>query len=246
MQRFTRIYSSVIGKKYIAAVTGLILFGFLIGHIAGNLKVFIADVDGVPDIDIYGAYLKQIGVPMMPPEAVIWIARSVLLVSLILHVVTVIQLAMLSNAARPVKYVRQRSRSASLAAKYMMYSGVFMLLFIVMHLLHFTVGALPEGVFGDFEHGKLYSNIYNSFTIAPVAILYVVAMAVIGFHLFHGVWSLFQTLGLDNPDRNKMLRLLATIFAIGLFIGFSSIPLAFMLGFMDVAPTYDASKLPGH
>jgi succinate dehydrogenase / fumarate reductase cytochrome b subunit len=245
MLRFTRLNSSLVGKKIIAALTGIVLLGFLIGHVTGNLKVFTGnDADGIPHIDLYGHFLRIIGDPLVPPGAILWSARAVLLVSLILHVVTVIQLAMINQAARPVKYFRQRSRSATLPAKYMLVSGIILLVFIVMHLLHFTVGAIPW--FGKFEHSRVYANLYHSFTQFPVAIMYVVAMMAIGFHLFHGVWSLFQTLGLDNPDRNRILRLIATFTAVGLFIGFSSIPLAFMLGFMPEPPPYEINQLLGH
>lgn len=239
MNRLTSLYRSSIGKKFIAAVTGLILFGFLVGHVAGNLKVFTgADADGVPHIDSYGAFLRIVGEPFLPAMFGLWIARSVLLVSLILHVAVVIQLSWQSKKARPIGYVRSKKSAASLPAMYMMFSGSVILFFIVFHILHFTAGALP--FLGDFEHGQVYNNLANSFANPVVGILYIFFMVVLAFHLYHGVWSLFQTLGLDNPDRNKALRMFALVASIGIAAGLASIPIAYMLGAVP-AESYEYS-----
>ena len=208
MNRFKAFFTTTIGKKFIAALTGLVLFGFLLGHVAGNLKVFTGSTpDGVPHIDEYAHFLKIAGAPIFPEQFVLWGARLVLLASLIIHVVVVVQLAMLSQEARPVNYVKSKKQAASLSALYMMFSGLLILGFIIFHILHFTTGSIP---IGDFEHGYVYSNLASSFGKWPVALGYILVMIVLGFHLNHGVWSLFQTLGLDNPDRNRFLRLLAT------------------------------------
>ena len=239
MNRLTSLYRSSIGKKFIAAVTGLILFGFLVGHVAGNLKVFTgADSQGVPHIDHYGQFLKVAGEPILPAMFGLWIARAVLLFSLVLHVVTVIQLSLQSKKARPIGYIKSKKSAASLPAMYMMITGSVILFFIVFHILHFTMGALP--FLGDFKHGEVYNNLANSFANPAVAILYVVFMVVLAFHLYHGVWSLFQTLGLDNPDRNKALRLFAMAASIGIAAGLASIPIAYMLGAVP-AESYEYS-----
>lgn len=228
MNRFTSLYKNTIGKKFIAAVTGLVLFGFLIGHVAGNLKVFTGTSDnGVPHIDEYAQFLKVVGEPILPEMAGLWIARAVLLICLILHVVVVSQLALQSAEARPVSYVKSQKAAATLPALWMMFSGIIILGFIVFHILHFTIGVIP---LGEFEHGYVYNNLASSFAFWPVAIGYVVVMVVLGFHLFHGIWSLFQTLGWDNPDRNRTLRGFALVATIALVVGFSAVPAAFMFG----------------
>ena len=243
MNRITTLYSSTIGKKFIAAVTGLILFGFLAGHVAGNLKVFTGTTEaGVPHIDEYGQFLKVAGEPFLPKMAGLWIARLVLLASVALHIVVVVQLAFRNLEARPVGYVRSKKAASTLAALWMMFSGGLIAFFIVFHLLHFTVGVLP---IGDFKHGAIYENLYSSFRNPLISLFYVLVMGVLGFHLYHGVWSLFQTLGIDNPDRNKSLRMFAIIATIGIVVGFALVPLSFMTGMMPEPTAYDPALL-GH
>lgn len=252
MKRFSKFFSSTIGKKFIAAITGLILFGFVVGHVAGNLKVFtgadLQTVDGsedpvsIPHIDQYGHFLRVAGEPMVPKYFVVWSTRVVLLISLILHIAAVVQLSLKNAEARPVNYVKSKTAAASWAARYMMVSGLIVLAFIIFHLLHFTAGVI---VIGDFQHGKIYHNLRSSFQNPIVAIGYVVVMGMMAFHLFHGVWSLFQTLGLDSPDRNKFLRAFAMMTSVGIAVGFASIPLAFLLGLLPDLGDYP-SYLLGH
>ena len=161
MNRVQALFASTIGKKFIAAITGLILFGFLAGHVAGNLKVFTGKTaEGVPHIDEYAHFLRIAGSPILPEQMGLWIARGVLLGSLILHVVVVIQLAMLNQEARPVDYVRTKKKAATLPALYMMFSGLLILGFVIFHILHFTTGTI---VIGDFEYGYVYNNLRSSF-----------------------------------------------------------------------------------
>jgi succinate dehydrogenase / fumarate reductase cytochrome b subunit len=243
MKRLKIIYQTSIGKKFIAAVTGLILFGFLVGHMAGNLKVFTGNsAAGVPDIDKYGHALRELGSPLVPEQAILWTARAVLLLSFILHIVVVIQLAQHSSQARPVAYVKSRKRAASLPAQWMMYSGLLILAFVIFHILHFTTGTIR---LGTFQHGYIYNNLQSSFTRIPVAALYLGMMIVLGFHLFHGVWSLFQTLGLDNPDRNSALRWFAIISTLLISLGFALVPASFILGVMPGPVEYAAELLKG-
>ncbi|MEM7785291.1 MAG: succinate dehydrogenase cytochrome b subunit [Planctomycetota bacterium] len=243
MNRLQAIYSSTIGKKFIAAITGIVLFGFLAGHVAGNLKVFTGtSSEGVPHIDEYGHFLRVAGAPILPEQMALWIARLVLLGSLILHVVVVVQLAMLSQEARPVNYVRSRKKAASLPALYMMFSGLLIFGFVIFHILHFTTGTIQ---IGEFRHGYVYNNLSNSFQHWYVAAGYIFVMIVLGFHLNHGVWSLFQTLGIDNPDRNKTLRMVSTVLTIAIIIGFISVPLSFMLNIVPEPVDYHPSLLTG-
>ncbi len=244
MNRIQSLYASTIGKKFIASITGLILFGFLLGHVAGNLKVFTGTTaDGVPHIDEYGQFLKVAGEPMIPEMFALWSARVVLLVALILHVLVVVQLALLSAEARPINYVKSRKKAATLPALWMMFSGLLILCFIIFHILHFTTGTIR---LGKFEHGYIYNNLTHSFSNPVVAVGYVFVMIVLGLHLNHGVWSMFQTLGLDNPDRNKSLRVFATGLTIVIILGFIVVPISFMSGMMPGVVTYSHELLTGH
>ncbi len=243
MNRIQALYASTIGKKFIAAITGLVLFGFLLGHVTGNLKAFTGKTaEGVPHIDEYGQFLKVVGAPMIPEGVGLWTARLVLLTSLILHVFVVTQLAMLSAEARPIGYARNKKRAASLPALWMMFSGTIILGFIIFHILHFTTGTIK---LGTFEHGYVYNNLAHSFSNPFVALGYAAVMVVLGFHLNHGIWSLFQTLGLDNPDRNKILRMTATGLTVAIVLGFIAVPLSFLSGQMPEAVNYAHELLTG-
>ena len=237
MQRMTRFLSSTLGIKAVVAVTGVILFGFVVLHMIGNLKAFTgSDLDGVPHIDEYAHFLRTMGEPMLPHGFALWFTRIVLAVALLLHVGMVIRLQRRNRAARPIGYEHRPVRVvSSFAARTMLVSGVLILVFVVIHVLQFTTGTIqvtpviPE---------QVYANLYNAFSVWFIALFYVVAMGLLGFHLYHGVWSLFQTLGLDNPDRNRMLRLSAAVAAVGLIAGFSSVPLLFTLGMMPSPPEH--------
>ena len=245
MKRLKLLFASSIGKKFVAAITGLIMFGFLVGHAAGHMKIFTgADANGIPHIDHYGEFLKDFGAPALPPMLALWGARLFLLGSVVLHVVSVILLSDQNKRARPVGYVKKKRAVASPAALYMMFTGSLILVFIVLHILHFTTGNLQ--LLGAHKHGYVYQNMMNSFSNPLVSIAYVVMMIIIGFHLYHGVWSLFQTLGLDNPDRNAALRAFAIMFAIGVTVTFCLVPLSFMSGAMPEAIEYDHSILLSH
>ena len=245
MSRFKTLYQSTIGKKFIAAVTGLILFLFLVGHVAGNLKVFTGTTaEQVPHIDEYGHFLRVMGEPMIPAGVGIWATRIVLLVSLVLHVLVVSQLALLSAEARPVRYAKSKKVAATVPALGMMGSGVLLLAFVVFHILHLTTGSLPVS---EFEHGYVFNNLWYSFYQNPVlVVVYIAAMLVIGLHLYHGVWSLFQTLGLDNPDRNQALRMFAMVGTALLVIAFCSVPIAFALGCFNGPVEYNPDLLSSH
>lgn len=240
MSRLVTLYRSTLGKKAIVAVTGLILVLFLLGHAAGNLKVFLPSPEpGEPDIDVYAEFLRTVGEPLVPRTGVLWGVRLVLLVSLVLHVVCVIQLAVLNRGAREAKYERRRYLASTLAARLMMASGVLLFAFVVFHILHFTTGTVDPAAF---EEGEVYANLYRAFSGWAFVALYVVAVALVAVHLYHGVWSMFQSLGLDRPDRNRLLRAVATVVSILLFLGFTAVPLAFVSGTMEKPSEITASR----
>ena len=231
MSRLVNLYRSVIGKKSIVAVTGLIMIGFLILHGWGNLKVFSGPTAaGIPEVDVYADFLRTMGAPILPYGGALWIIRIVVLVSLILHVVCVTQLARHNRQARPVHYRHARNwKEATRAARSMLYTGSIVVFFVGFHLMQFTVGGVGST---PFVQGAVYENLYAAFQHPGYVALYVTVMAVIGFHLYHGAWSLFQTLGWDNPDRNKGLRMFSVALGLGIFLIFSAIPLSFFSGEM--------------
>lgn len=234
MNRIMKFYKTLLGKKMIAAVTGLIMLGFLLGHVAGNLKVFLPVTEnGVQDIDEYAHFLRRIGEPIIPAHVALWSVRIGLLISTVLHMTVVIQLAIQNAKARPIGYVVRKHRSASPSARYMLISGLLIAFYIVYHILHLTVGAVQ---FGDFQEGKVYANLYHSFSVNNWhnSIFNIAMIVILGFHLRHGLWSLFQTLGLDNPDRNRFLRFAADTVSILIVLGFVVVPLSFLLGLMPL------------
>jgi len=212
-----RFYDSTIGKKAVMAITGLILFGFLILHMLGNLQVFL----GREVMNHYAATLH--GMP-----ALLWGTRIVLLVAVVLHIWAWIQLFAISRAARPVPYSRRENVQAGLGARTMSYSGPLIAAFVIFHLLHLTTGTLHP----RFVELHAYENLVSGFLVWPVALLYAVAMLFIGTHLSHGVWSMFQSLGFSHPRYTPVIKKFAAIFAWALVAGFISIPLAVMFGLL--------------
>lgn len=239
MSRLTSLYGSTIGKKGIAAVTGVLLLGFLVLHVIGNLKVFVADPQpGVPDIDVYARFLRTMGEPLLPHATALWLVRGVLITALVLHVTSVFSLALRNQRARPVKYLQRRHTRANLPARWMLVTGSLIAVFVVVHILQFTTGSIDSA---GFVQGAVYANLHRAFQLWYFVVLYVGAMVVIAFHLYHGAWSLFQTLGADDPDRNRGLRHLAVVVAAGLFLSFSSVPVAFALGWLPPPPIQNAA-----
>ncbi len=232
MARATRFLSSTLGTKVVVAVTGIILLGFVLLHMLGNLKTFTgSDAHGVPHIDVYAHFLRTMGEPMVPAGFALWSTRVILFAALVVHVGMVLRLQALNRAARPIRYHHRQQRVVStVAARTMLVSGVLILVFVVIHVLHFTTGSLspvPEVV-----PEEVYANLSRAFRVWYVVVFYVIAAVLLGVHLYHGAWSMFLTLGLDNPDRNQALRRGAALAAAILVLGFCSVPLLFIIGVM--------------
>ena len=219
------LYRSTIGKKAIMAVTGLILVGFVIAHMAGNLQVFV----GPAKMNAYASFLKSLG-------EFLWLARIGLLVALVLHVLMAWQLTQMKRNARPVDYQHRAPQVSTVASRTMRWGGLLLLVFIVFHILHFTTGTVfpsastPSDAYPAFSHTDVYGNIIAAFRTPWVAAFYVVAMLFLMLHLFHGAWSSVRTLGLTKPSSRPMERRVATVVAIVVWLGFSVIPIAVMLG----------------
>jgi len=209
-------WDSPIGKKTVMAVTGMILFGFVLVHMAGNLQVFL----GREKFDAYGRLLRV-------EPALLWFARGVLLLAVILHIVASIQLTALNQKSRPIGYKKSTAIDSSYASRTMMWSGPIIAAFIVYHILHFTLGTVHP----DFHEGQVYDNVIAGFRVIPVSIAYIVSMILLGMHLNHGLWSMFQSIGVTNPRYSAALRRFANIFSILIVAGFISIPIAVMAGY---------------
>lgn len=216
MNRVRTFWRSTIGKKIVMAVTGLIMVGFLIGHVSGNLLVFRS-----PDaLNQYSAFLKGLG-------GLLWFIRAVLLASVTLHVVAALQLAELSRASRPVAYQQRAPQVSTLAARTIRWSGALILLFVALHLLHFTTGTIQPVRFSTYD---VYANVVGGFRIWWVSAFYIVSMIALGLHIYHGAWSSFRTAGASRPQPHPLHRSVATVVAVFVWLGFTMIPVAVLLG----------------
>jgi len=220
---FVEFYRSAVGKKYVMAITGVIGMLFVLFHMLGNLKVYLGPVD----INHYGEFLRELLVPIAPRTVVLWSLRIVLIVALILHLHAAYSLTVMNHRARPVKYQSHRDYiAANFASRTMRWTGIIVLLFIAFHLADLTWGFANP----DFVRGEPYQNVVESLTRIPVAIIYIVANIALGIHLFHGAWSLFQSIGSNNPRFNEWRRWFAAAFATIIVVGNVSIPVAVMAG----------------
>jgi succinate dehydrogenase / fumarate reductase cytochrome b subunit len=211
--------ASTIGRKVVMAVTGLILFGFVLGHMLGNLQVY----QGPEALNSYAKFLREV-----LHGAGLWIARIGLLVAAVLHIWAATSLTLANRAARPVGYRKWKPRESTYASRTMRWSGVIVLLFVIYHLLHFTTGTVHP----DFVEGDVYHNFITGFRSVPASIVYIVAMLLLGLHLHHGLWSMLQTLGLSHPRWKKLAQGGAALFAAVIVIGNISFPLAVLFGFL--------------
>jgi succinate dehydrogenase / fumarate reductase, cytochrome b subunit len=221
-----RLWRTSIGKKTAVAVTGLILVGYLVLHMAGNLAVFSGAGDD-PRIDQYSHWLREFGTPLLPYAFFLWVVRVLLLSALVIHITGIVQLRKRNLAAKPLGYKPARI-GRSWAARTMMITGPLLLAFIVFHILQFTTLTINVG--GDMEEGAVYQNLHDAFSTWWVAVLYLLALGVVGFHLRHGIWSLFQTLGIDSPQRNGALRLTGTLLTAIIVVGFALVPIFMWTG----------------
>ncbi len=218
----TTVWRSTIGKKFVMAVTGLIWFGYLIAHLWGNLKIYA----GPSYLNEYGGFLRTVGGPLFGPSQLLWVARIILIPAFAVHILAAVQIKQRDIAGRPRAYARRRNLESTIASRTMLWGGLFILLFVMYHVLDFTFGTVNP----SYEEGNIYHNVVASFRILPVAVFYVLAMLAVALHLFHGIWSSFQTLGLNTTRSNRLVRNLAIIFSLALTAGNISIPVAVLFG----------------
>ena len=227
MRRVLNIYRSTVGKKVLMAGSGVVFTGFVLGHMYGNLKAFL----GPETFNHYAEFLREMGAPLIMHGQLLWVFRIALILAVLIHVVPAIPLWWLSRNARPVKYARKLDTlETTFAARTMIWGGILIGVFVVLHILHLTTGTLHP----DFVPGDAYNNLVVGFQWLPIPILYIVVMGAICLHLYHGVWSFLQTLGINHPRYNQYRRPLAVIVAGVVFIGFISVPVAVLTGTMTL------------
>jgi len=218
-----QFWRSGIGKKWAMAVTGIALLGYVLAHMIGNLKVFL----GKGEINAYGEWLRTLGEPAFPRTVVLWGLRVGLITAFVVHIVAAAQLTRMNQRARPVRYQSKRDYvAASYASRTMRWTGVIIGLFVIFHLFDLTWGAANP----HFVRGDPYDNLFYSFERVPIAIVYIVANVALGLHIFHGAWSMFQSLGLNNPRYNQWRRWFAYAFAGVITVGNVSMPLLITTG----------------
>jgi succinate dehydrogenase / fumarate reductase cytochrome b subunit len=215
MQNAVGFLSSTLGKKVLMAATGVVLVGFVIGHMIGNLQIYL----GAEVLNHYGELLQS-------NQKVLWVVRSVLLFSVGVHILGAVQVWLRNRAARPVKYKVFRPPAVDYAARTMVWSGPILAAFILFHLLDLTVGSTNP----DYIRGDVYHNVVASFSQPVVAVVYIAANFLLAVHLYHGVWSLFQSMGWDHTRFGPWRRMVAVLVAVAVGAGNISIPLAVLTG----------------
>jgi succinate dehydrogenase / fumarate reductase cytochrome b subunit len=218
-----RFLGSTIGTKFLMAITGVVMVGYLIGHVTGNMLIF----RGPEAINSYSAFLHH-------ATGLLWGTRILLLVSVVVHIWATIKFLSLRNEARPVAYGMKKAHGTTFAARTMYWSGPVIALFIVYHILHLTTGTVhptfAKNVNPDTHLVDVYANLVEGFQRPLAAGIYILAMLAIGFHLSHGVWSMLQTIGVNRPNWEPALRCLAVIAGIVICGGFIAVPVAVLLG----------------
>lgn len=222
MRRFATLYRSSIGKKVVMAVTGAILFGFVVVHLIGNLKVY----QGADKLNHYAEWLREMGGPILGPGQALWLLRIGLIAAVVLHVTSAIQLTRMSHAARPVAYRKRRYEEATYASRTMRWGGVIIVLFVTYHLLHLTLGTVHP----TFQAGLVYENLVAGFQVWWVSAIYILTMVVLGLHMHHGLWSALQTVGSSSAVSRALQHSVAAVVAWAIALGNISMPVAVLAG----------------
>jgi succinate dehydrogenase / fumarate reductase cytochrome b subunit len=214
------------------AITGFIWFGFLVGHMGGNLKAF----QGAEAFNSYAHHLRIFGEPILPEKGFLWAFRALMFLAFVIHVYLSWLTSRQSWAARDTKYRKKANQNFDFASGLMRWGGVLILVFLAFHILHMTTGTLhPSFDAGGPDHmANAYQNLIIGLSNPLVAGFYGLAMVAILFHLYHGVWSMFQTLGANHPKYAGWRRPLAVVVSIVIFLGFISIPVAVLTGIVNL------------
>ncbi len=215
MHWLTDTYRTTVGKKFVMAVTGTVLLVFVEFHMLGNLQIFL----GAEAINRYGRLLRV-------EPALLWAARAVLFVAVSIHIIAAVQLTLTNWAARPVGYAKRVYRAADYASRTMVWSGPIVAAFVVYHVLHLSTGSVHP----SFVPGDVYHNVVAGFSVWYVSAFYVVAQVFLGIHLYHGTWSLTQTLGVTHPALDLWRRRFAQALAVVIVAGNCSVPVSVLAG----------------
>jgi succinate dehydrogenase cytochrome b subunit len=226
-------YRSAVGKKWVMAVTGILIMGYVFAHMVGNLKVYL----GAEEFNHYGEFLRDLLVPLLPRTVTLWLLRIGLIVAFAFHIHAAASLTLMNRRAHAEGgYVSRRDwQAANAASRSMRWTGVVILLFLIWHLADLTWGTVNP----DFVRGDVYRNFVATFERPAVSALYIVAVLALGLHLFHGSWSLFQSLGLNNPRWNSWRRSFAIGFAALVTVGNLSFPIAVLTGVVSADDNSD-------
>jgi succinate dehydrogenase / fumarate reductase, cytochrome b subunit len=220
------LYRSALGKKYVMAITGVVFMGYVLAHMLGNLKLY----QSAEDFNLYAEFLRRLLYPIVPESGTLWLLRLVLIGALIGHVVAAAQLTAMNRKARPDSYRSKRDFvAADFAARTMRWTGVIVLLFIAYHLADLTFGWVNPAA----EGATVYEKVVASFSNPAIAAFYIVANLALGVHLYHGGWSLFQSMGWNNRRFNHWRRAFAVGFAVVVVGGNLSFPIAVQVGIIS-------------
>jgi succinate dehydrogenase / fumarate reductase cytochrome b subunit len=223
-----RFYRSAVGKKWVMAVSGIVLMGFVLAHLIGNLKLYLSK----EEINLYGEALRDMPGHLLPRSVLLWTIRTVLFLAFVFHIHAAYSLTMMNRRARPDGYKSKRDYvAADFASRTMRWTGIIVLLYVIFHLLDLTWGSANS----EFVRGDPYNNLVYSMQRPIVAAVYIIANAALAFHLYHGAWSLFQSLGINNPRYNKLRRRFAQGFAALILVGNVSFPIAVQLHLVETA-----------
>ena len=219
------LYSTAVGKKWVMAITGILLMGFVFAHMVGNLKMYL----GPEELNHYGEFLRELLVPILPRTVALWGMRLGLIAAFALHLHAAYSLTMMNRRSRTVTYQSKRDYiAANFASQTMRYTGVIFALFLVWHLADLTWGL--ESVNPEFVRGHAYENLAYSLGRPVVAGIYIVGNLALGVHLYHGAWSLFQSLGVNNPRFNPLRKRFAQAFVVVTIGANLTFPIAVLAG----------------
>lgn len=218
-KRNLAFYDTTIGKKAVMAVSGFILIGFIIGHMIGNLTIFV----GSEELNAYADFLHN------KTHGLLWVARAVIVGALIAHFWSAITLTLKNRAARPVKYQRKADLATTFAARTMIYGGIILALFIAFHVAHLTLGKVAA-----FDAADVYSNVVSGFQVQWIAGFYIIAQLALALHLYHGAWSFLQSLGANHAKYNLLRKAFSVGLALAVAVGNIAIPVAVLSGYLQL------------
>ena len=225
-------WRSAVGKKWVMAITAIMLMGYVFFHMLGNLKMY----QGAHALNVYGEFLRELLYPFLPRTVTLWLLRIGLIAAFVLHIVASAQLTIMNRRSNAGGYASKRDwQAASVASRSMRWTGLIILLFLIWHLADFTWGWVNP----DFVRGDVYRNVSASLTNAVPAAIYILANIALGIHLWHGAWSMFQTMGLNNPRYNSWRKSFAIGFAVLVTVGNLSFPIAMVSGAVEDDDCYE-------